>query len=52
MTDTDLIPANDAPAPASSGKLSSALSSMLLPELRTLAGQVGVKGASGCARAI
>jgi len=47
VTDTDLIPANDAPAPASSGKLSSALSSMLLPELRTLAGQVGVKGASG-----
>ena len=46
MTDTDLMTAatgNGAPG----GKLDNALTSMLLPELKALAGQVGVKGTSG-----
>lgn len=63
MTDTDLItagdsaPATDAPAvdsPASSasersarGGATGSLSAMVLPELRALASQVGVKGTSG-----
>ena len=61
MTDTDLIPAGDAiestalpttvtpdvtPAASNAGG-SGSLTSMVLPELRALAGKLGVKGASG-----
>ena len=58
MTDTDLItaddraPRNEAPAavetPSDSGaKRGGSLATMVLPELRTLATQAGVKGTSG-----
>lgn len=59
MTDTDLItagdsaPATDAPAVApeqaarTTGAATGSLSTMVLPELRALANQVGVKGTSG-----
>ena len=43
MTDTDLITAENHAAPAEGGSLAT----MVLPELRALASQVGVKGTSG-----
>ncbi len=45
MTDTDLITAEDRPETPGSGRGS--LATMVLPELRALASQVGVKGTSG-----
>ena len=45
MTDTDLITAEDRPETPGSGR--GALATMVLPELRALASQVGVKGTSG-----
>jgi transcription termination factor Rho len=46
VTDTDLITAGDASTPTTSGDGGS-LATMVLPELRALANQVGVKGTSG-----
>ncbi|RWA22035.1 hypothetical protein MBRU_13705 [Mycolicibacterium brumae DSM 44177] len=51
MTNTDLMTADSAvtsaDSPASKSSKSGSLNTMLLPELRALAGQVGVKGVSG-----
>ena len=59
MTDTDLITADSSAengalplavttdAPAAPARRGGALTSMVLPELRTLAKEIGVEGASG-----
>ena len=58
MTDTDLITADEraeqaspktvtTDSPEPSGATGASLSTMVLPELRELAGRVGVKGTSG-----